>query len=153
MNTPDRHAHDLPNEQPRQDANLNARASPDGHRDDTQRSLARQALEREVSARERRKLQARQEQYRTVWFGLGTFGLVGWSVTIPSLLGIALGLWIDARWPSRFSWTLMLLFLGVALGCLNAWRWINQESPENQEVRPKKSQQNEASRDDSSRSP
>jgi ATP synthase protein I len=44
--------------------------------------------------------------------------------------GIALGVWIDAKWPSRFSWTLMLLFAGVALGCFNAWRWVEKERKE-----------------------
>jgi ATP synthase protein I len=58
------------------------------------------------------------------------FGLVGWSVAVPALIGVAVGLWIDARWPSRFSWTLMLLVLGMALGCLNAWNWISRESQE-----------------------
>jgi ATP synthase protein I len=101
--------------------------------DDSQRPSARRELEREVSAREERKIKARQEQYRTAWFGLGMFGVVGWSVAVPPLLGVAIGLWIDARWPSRFSWTLMLLVLGVILGCLNAWRWISQESQEKEE--------------------
>ena len=55
------------------------------------------------------------------------FGLIGWSVVIPTLLGVALGLWIDRTWPSRFSWTLMLLLLGIILGSLNAWRWLSQE--------------------------
>ena len=88
----------------------------------------RSDLERDVSTREQRKLKARAEVHRTIWFGLGTFGLVGWSVTLPALAGIATGIWIDHRFPSRFSWTLMLLVLGVALGCLNAWRWISRES-------------------------
>ncbi|QDV42459.1 Putative F0F1-ATPase subunit [Stieleria neptunia] len=85
-------------------------------------------LERDVSTREQRKLRAREEVHRTIWFGLGTFGLVGWSVTLPALAGIATGIWIDHRFPSRFSWTLMLLVLGVALGCFNAWRWVSRES-------------------------
>jgi len=88
----------------------------------------RSDLERKISTKEKRKLQARQDEHRTVWFGLGTFGLVGWSVTIPALFGIALGIWIDTRLPSRFSWTLMLMVLGVALGCLNAWHWVVRES-------------------------
>ena len=96
--------------------------------DDDDRHRARRDLERDVSAKEERKIKARQEEHRTVWFGLGTFGLVGWSVTVPALIGISLGLWIDGRWPSRFSWTLMLLVWGVALGCLNAWRWIARAS-------------------------
>ena len=53
--------------------------------------------------------------------------MVGWAVSIPTLLGIALGLWIDRRFPGSTSWTLTLLCLGVALGCWNAWTWIQRE--------------------------
>ncbi len=56
------------------------------------------------------------------------FGLVGWSVAIPALIGVALGMWIDFRRPSQYSWTLMLMLIGIALGCLNAWRWVHRES-------------------------
>lgn len=75
-----------------------------------------------------RKIRARQEKGRSIWFGLGMFGLVGWSVAIPTLIGLAIGIWIDMRWPSRFSWTLMGLIIGVALGCVNAWFWVKRES-------------------------
>jgi ATP synthase protein I len=95
---------------------------------DFERHRARRDLEEQITAKEVRKVRARHAGSRTVWFGLGMFGLVGWSVAVPALIGIALGLWIDARWPSRFSWTLMLLVGGVALGCLNAWRWVSRES-------------------------
>jgi ATP synthase protein I len=81
-----------------------------------------------VGRRAERKRRAREDSRRTAWFGLGMFGLVGWSVAIPSLIGIALGLWLDARWPGLPSWTLTLLIIGVGLGCLNAWFWIKQES-------------------------
>lgn len=75
-----------------------------------------------------RKRRARREGRRTAWFGLGMFGLVGWSVTVPALLGIAAGLWLDRHWPGGVSWTLTLLVVGVSLGCLNAWYWMTQES-------------------------
>jgi ATP synthase protein I len=75
----------------------------------------------------RNKVQARQEGDRSIWAGLGLFGMVGWSVIIPTLLGIALGIWIDKRFPSPYSWTLMLLFVSVVLGCWNAWYWIQKE--------------------------
>jgi ATP synthase protein I len=84
-------------------------------------------LERTVGTRESRKLRARRDQAQSVWFGLGMFGLVGWSVAVPTLLGVAAGVWIDSRWPSRVSWSLTLLFLGVVLGCVNAWCWVNRE--------------------------
>ncbi len=85
-------------------------------------------LIRKVGEKEKRKLKARNEKERDAWFWLGMFGLVGWSVAIPTLGGIALGVWIDKRWPSPYSWTLMFLFIGVVLGCLNAWYWVQRES-------------------------
>ena len=81
-----------------------------------------------IETKARRKLKAKSEP-RSIWFGMGMFGVVGWAVATPTLLGIAVGVWIGQRWPSRFSWTLMLLFIGVVLGCLNAWFWVSQEGP------------------------
>jgi ATP synthase protein I len=56
------------------------------------------------------------------------FGLVGWSIAVPTLLGVACGIWIDRTWPSRFSCTLMCLFGGVVIGCAIAWYWVKRES-------------------------
>ncbi len=81
-----------------------------------------------IGRKAERKIEARGARHRGVWFGLGMFGLVGWSVAVPTLLGIALGVWLDGRLPSRFSWTLTLLFIGAALGCLNAWYWVEREN-------------------------
>jgi ATP synthase protein I len=81
----------------------------------------------EVARKAQRRGSASREQNRSIWFSLGLLGVVGWSVTIPALLGIALGAWIDGRWPSRVSWTLTLLLLGIVVGGINAWRWIEQQ--------------------------
>jgi ATP synthase protein I len=88
----------------------------------------REELTRRVADKEKRKLKARREKDRSVWFGLGMFGMVGWSVAVPTLIGIAFGIWIDTTWDSPYSWTLMLLFIGVMVGCLNAWYWVKRES-------------------------
>lgn len=82
----------------------------------------------EVQRKTQRKLRARVSESRNVWFWLGMFGLVGWSVAVPALVAVAVGVWIDRRWPSEISWTLTLLFVGVAVGCWNAWRWVRTES-------------------------
>lgn len=82
----------------------------------------------DVARKAARRRRAAREKDRGVWFSLGLFGLVGWSIAIPALLGVALGVWIDSRWPGRVSWTLTLLFIGVVVGCANAWYWIKQES-------------------------
>jgi ATP synthase protein I len=84
-------------------------------------------FEQQIRDKSTRKLQAQREGDRSIWAGLGLFGMVGWSVMVPTLLGIALGIWIDNRFPSRYSWTLMLLFMGIVLGCWNAWYWIQRE--------------------------
>lgn len=82
----------------------------------------------EVGSKEERRIKARREGDRSVWFGLGMFGLVGWAVAIPTLIGVALGIWIDKNWTGPRSWTLMGLILGVIVGCVNAWYWVKRES-------------------------
>jgi ATP synthase protein I len=84
-------------------------------------------LSEEVGAREMRKVRARRTRDRTLWLGLEMFGVIGWSVAVPTLIGIALGIWFDRIWPGRFSWTLALLLAGVMLGCVSAWYWVSRE--------------------------
>lgn len=81
----------------------------------------------EVDARVRRKLRARRRERTGVWFGLGMMGLIGWSVVVPTLLGAALGSWLDAQGPGQHRWTLALLVAGLVLGCVNAWHWVAKE--------------------------
>mgnify|MGYP001798772393 CR=1 FL=1 len=81
----------------------------------------------EIGARAARKLKARQHPAPGVWFGLGMMGLIGWSVVVPTLLGAALGIWLDKRHAGTHSWTLALLMAGLTLGCLTAWRWVAKE--------------------------
>lgn len=81
----------------------------------------------QVGAKAKRKLKAQRNPTRGVWFGLGMMGLVGWSVAIPTLLGAALGFWLDKHHPGRLSWTLALLVAGLTIGCLNAWHWVARE--------------------------
>ncbi|MGC2458093.1 MAG: AtpZ/AtpI family protein [Gallionellaceae bacterium] len=98
---------------------------------DAPRSKAGEAeFIRQVGAKETRKLKAQRKVTQTVWFGLGMMGLVGWSVAVPTLLGAALGIWLDKRYPGIHSWTLTLLIIGLIIGCLNAWHWVAREDRE-----------------------
>ncbi len=87
-----------------------------------------ESFRRTVADKEQRKLRARRQGDRGPWFWFGMFGMVGWSVAIPTLAGIALGVWLDSRFDGRISWTLTMLFVGAALGCWTAWYWVNRES-------------------------
>lgn len=81
-----------------------------------------------VARKAERKQRARAEGRHGVMQGLGMFGLVGWSVALPTVLGIALGIWVDSRSTSGYSWTLMLMIGGLLLGAATAWYWVRRES-------------------------
>jgi ATP synthase protein I len=80
----------------------------------------------QIGAKAARKLKARKST-QGVWLGLGMMGLIGWSVTVPTLLGAALGIWLDKHRPGNHSWTLALLVAGLIIGCVNAWNWVVKE--------------------------
>ena len=85
------------------------------------------AYPREVGVKAARKIRARRDPAPGVWFGLGMMGLIGWSVVVPTLLGAALGIWLDQHHPGKHAWTLALMVVGLAIGCLNAWYWVAQQ--------------------------
>ncbi len=90
-------------------------------------SRNRTTFAEQVGSKAACKLRARRNSTRGVWFGLGMMGLIGWSVTIPTLFGAAIGLWLDRRYPGGHSWTLMFLVAGLVIGCWNAWHWVSKE--------------------------
>ena len=82
---------------------------------------------REVQAKAARKLKARRGGDGS-WSALGMFGVIGWSVAAPTVLGVLLGRWWDARHPrAAHPVTLMLLVAGLLIGCASAWYWVAQE--------------------------
>ncbi|MBN2365355.1 MAG: ATPase F0F1 [Calditrichaeota bacterium] len=84
---------------------------------------------KKIEKKESRKQKSRRDkEEKSIWFGMGMFGLIGWSVAIPTLLFLAIGIWIDSVTEGTISWTLTFLFIGVVLGCLNAWHWVKKES-------------------------
>lgn len=83
----------------------------------------------EVSATARRRIESRQRG-RSVLSWIGAFGIIGWSVALPTLLGIALGVWLDARYTGPASWSLTFMIVGLATGLLIAWGWIRREGGE-----------------------
>jgi ATP synthase protein I len=92
-----------------------------GHNKDKDRDFADQ-----IGAKAARKIKARRN-VDGIWFGMGTMGVIGWAIVVPTLLGAALGLWLDRHYPGARSWTLALLVAGLVLGCFNAWRWVEKE--------------------------
>ncbi len=96
-----------------------------------------QVLAELIGAKAERKLLAARRPTH-VWFGLGMMGLIGWSVVIPTLLGAAIGNWLDRVAAATFSWTLALLLAGLMVGCMNAWYWVSKEDKAMREERGEK---------------
>ncbi len=80
-----------------------------------------------IGMKEARKMKARSSKDKSLWFGMGTMGVIGWSVAIPTLIGVAIGVWLDIHYPGQISWTLTFLAIGLAIGCANAWYWVSKE--------------------------
>lgn len=98
-------------------------------RQDRRTAPPEQRFRDSVGRKAARKRRARAGEDRSIFFWLGMFGMVGWAVALPTLAGIALGLWLDRTWPAaQASWTLTFLLAGVALGAVNAWYWVRRES-------------------------
>ena len=100
--------------------------------DDKQKQEEQSLFIRRVSSQIIRKVKA-QSKKNHIWFGFGMFGLIGWSVALPVVLGTWLGIWLDKSYPSGHSWTLILLMAGLCIGCWNAVRWMLKENKEIQE--------------------
>lgn len=102
---------------------------------------------RKLGADEKRKVRSHQEKTGDLWSGLSFFGYVGWTVSIPTLLGAALGVWLDRSYPGKLSYTLALMIAGLTLGCFQAWRWLHEENSRIRQI-TETSQQSLSKRDE-----
>lgn len=59
--------------------------------------------------------------------GIGTFGMIGWSIVVPTVGGAFLGRWLDRSQPQAFSWTIALILGGVVIGVFIVAGWIKKE--------------------------
>lgn len=85
-----------------------------------------------IESRERRHRQANRRRKRDphglgLWRGFAMFGRIGWTVAVPTLIGAALGAWLDSLLMPKESWILVFLLAGIGLGCINACRWLASE--------------------------
>lgn len=103
------------------------------------KTVAPADLAERIGAEAGRKLRARQQHPAGAWSGLGMMGMIGWSVSVPALLGVLLGGWLDRHYPGTHAWTLALLVAGLTLGCFSAWRWVAQEQRAMHDTPPKES--------------
>ncbi|SEK47858.1 ATP synthase protein I [Roseovarius nanhaiticus] len=79
-------------------------------------------------ARQARRMKSRREHPGpSPLRGIGTFGMIGWSIAVPTVGGAFLGLWLDRILPQEFNWTIALILGGVVVGIFISIAWINKE--------------------------
>ena len=69
----------------------------------------------------------RREEDSSFWSNVGLFGMVGWSITLPMVIGLLLGRAADRRFDTGAVYTVFLMLVGLAFGCYNVWRFISQK--------------------------
>jgi ATP synthase protein I len=94
----------------------------------TKDEIRTREMQRVVLRKSLRRRRARQDAEDSIWVWLGTFGLVGWTVMVPTLTGLAFGIFLDNHVDSSVSFAITFLIVGVAVGASMAWYWVRQES-------------------------
>jgi ATP synthase protein I len=80
---------------------------------------------RKAVARERN---ARDEPEPSLGSRLGQIGILGWSIVVPTLLGLAIGHWLDKRFHTGVFFAAPLLMAGAAFGLWSAWKWMHRQT-------------------------
>ena len=119
---------DVPDGLPPGASNDAVRPVPDANEPDQEDRDRADELRRIVLHKSVRRARARRRGSANIWSFMGMFGLVGWTVAIPTLLGLALGVYLDGRIDSSVSFTITFLIVGVAIGISMAWYWVRRES-------------------------
>ena len=69
----------------------------------------------------------RETGHRSFWRSLSVIGMVGWPIALGSVGGTLAGRYLDTRLNTGIRFTLMLMMVGVLLGCFAAWRSVVQK--------------------------
>lgn len=80
-----------------------------------------------IRVREERSERWKQEGERSLWQNLSMVGALGWLIVVPTLLGVALGRWLDGLFETGITFTGALIFLGISFGSYLAWQRIRKE--------------------------
>jgi ATP synthase protein I len=81
----------------------------------------RESLHRDVE-----RLSRREPSGASFWRSLSVLGTVGWSIAVPAAVGAWLGHRLDLHFESGVRFTLTMLFGGVILGSVIAWRVVRE---------------------------
>lgn len=84
-------------------------------------------MRRAVRLREDRSRRWQEEGERPLWRNLSMIGALGWLIVVPTLLGVAVGRWLDATFDTGITFSAALIVVGVTIGGWLAWQRIKSE--------------------------
>jgi ATP synthase protein I len=82
-------------------------------------------LVRQARLRRERRTRWLREGDLSVGRRLAQIGVLGWIFVTPTLAGLFLGRWLDARLETGIFWSAPLMLLGLCIGFWTAWKWMN----------------------------
>ncbi|WP_436644284.1 AtpZ/AtpI family protein [Microbaculum sp. FT89] len=79
-----------------------------------------------------RRAAARTEEGRetpepSLGMRFGQIGILGWTIVVPTLVGLFAGRWLDRVFETGVFFSAPLLMLGAAFGFWSAWRWMHRQ--------------------------
>lgn len=87
-------------------------------------------LARAAESAVRRDKEAQNDPEPSVAARLGQIGVLGWTIVVPTLLGLFVGRWLDRRFATGIFFSAPLLMIGAAIGLWSAWKWMRRHGPE-----------------------
>ena len=93
----------------------------------TQEPVNQEKLSEAVKTRQERRERWQREGERSIGQNLAMIGVLGWTIVLPTLLGLFAGRWLDRQFHMGIFWTLGLLVVGLTVGCMLAWRRMHSE--------------------------
>ncbi|HYS64310.1 MAG TPA: AtpZ/AtpI family protein [Paraburkholderia sp.] len=97
-----------------------------GHRGDGRKPSSDQVADAARQAAERSS-RGREEPEPSLGSRLGQIGILGWAVVLPTLIGLALGHWLDRTFGTGVFFSAPLLMIGAAVGFWSAWKWMHRQ--------------------------
>ncbi|MBN1675871.1 MAG: AtpZ/AtpI family protein [Kiritimatiellae bacterium] len=81
----------------------------------------------EVQRRRKRREQHEREGDSSFWQSVGMMGTIGWSVSVPTALGVLFGRWLDGRLEAGHVFMVFFMLVGLVVGCVVAWRMVMEK--------------------------
>lgn len=75
---------------------------------------------------EQRRRQGMENPEPSLGIRLGQIGVLGWTIVVPTLIGVLIGRWLDRALGTGVFFSAPLIMIGAAIGFWSAWKWMHR---------------------------